>query len=62
MGFGGGVVDMTKADLVGGKNFKTMNSFIAMLTWRGGYLSKQISWSNMVRACTYVCIDLYVWG
>lgn len=48
MGFGGGVVDMTKADLVGGKGFKTMNGLIAMLAWRGGYLSKQLSLRNML--------------
>ena len=26
----------------------TFTGFLAMLAWRGGYLSKQLSWSNMM--------------
>jgi NADH dehydrogenase FAD-containing subunit len=48
MGFGGGVVDMTKTDVAGAKGFKTMNGLVAMLAWRGGYLSKQLSARNMI--------------
>lgn len=40
---------MSKADVMGGKGFTTMNKMIAVAAWRGGYLSKQLSWSNMVR-------------
>jgi hypothetical protein len=36
MGFGGGVIDMTKADVKGANGFKTMNGLVAMLAWRGG--------------------------
>ena len=47
MGFGGGVVDMSKADVGDGK-LPAMTGFLAMLAWRGGYLSKQLSWTNMM--------------
>ena len=49
MGTDGGVVDMTKADVTGGKgNGGTVSGFLAMVMWRGGYLSKQLSWQNMM--------------
>lgn len=49
MGLFGGVVDMTKADVVHTKGSgPTVTGFLAMLAWRGGYLSKQLSWQNMM--------------
>ena len=44
MGWGGGVVDTTK--VVSGA--PTMTGWAAFVAWRGAYLSKQLSWSNMM--------------
>jgi len=47
MGFGGGVADFTQSELPGLP--KTgVTGFAAFLAWRGTYLTKQLSWSNMV--------------
>lgn len=46
MGFGGGVTDLTNTDLPSPRT--TMSGFIAFLTWRTTYLTKQLSWSNMM--------------
>ena len=83
MGFGGGVVDLSKADVVGKAGLPnatacictctctctmpacltsrihpptagpTFTGFLAMLAWRGGYLSKQLSWTNMMLVPMY---------
>ena len=50
MGLSGGVVDMTKADVVGGGG-STFTGFAAMLAWKGGYLSKQVA-STPLSDCT----------
>jgi NADH dehydrogenase/NADH:ubiquinone reductase (non-electrogenic) len=47
MGRGGGVLDMTKADVANTKGGGPwLTGILAFLTWRGVYLSKQVSWSN----------------
>ena len=48
MGLRSGVVDMSKADLPGGGNAPPITGFLAMIAWKGGYMSKQLSWSNML--------------
>ena len=52
MGLWGGVVDTSKMDAVpaGAKSLTpgTISGFAAMLAWKGGYLSKQLSWQNML--------------
>jgi len=49
MGRGGGVLDMTKADVANTKGGgPVLTGLLAFLTWRGVYLSKQVSWSNAV--------------
>ena len=49
LGLLGGVVDMRKSDAAftdgGGP---TMTGLAAVLAWKGGYFSKQLSWSNMM--------------
>lgn len=46
MGFGSGVVDLTNTDLPSPK--MTIDGAAAFATWRATYLTKQLSWSNMV--------------
>lgn len=46
MGFGSGVVDLTNTDLPSPKT--TISGAAAFATWRTTYLTKQLSWSNMV--------------
>ena len=50
MGLGGGVVDMTKADVLPAwlpaRAAHKYKGFVAFLTWRMGYLSKQLSLKN----------------
>jgi NADH dehydrogenase FAD-containing subunit len=46
IGFGDAVTDLTDTDLPSPKT--TMSGFLAFLTWRGTYLTKQLSWSNMM--------------
>ena len=49
MGLGGGVVDMRRADAIGTSgDGPAVSGFAAFLAWRGGYLSKQLSWTNML--------------
>merc|ERR1719223_2120381 len=49
MGRGGGVLDMTTADVANTKGGGPwVTGMLAFLTWRGVYLSKQISWSNAI--------------
>lgn len=45
-GWGDGVTDLSNSDLPL-KNF-TMSGWAAFLTWRGTYITKQLSWSNSV--------------
>jgi NADH dehydrogenase FAD-containing subunit len=54
MGLAEGVVDLTKADVINtAGSGPTITGFVAMLTWKFGYLSKQLSWSNMVLVPMY---------
>mmetsp|Transcript_162 Transcript_162/g.178 ORF Transcript_162/g.178 Transcript_162/m.178 type:complete len:88 (+) Transcript_162:1-264(+) len=46
MGFGGGVGDLTNTDFPSPD--ATMSGLVAFLTWRTTYLTKQLSWSNMM--------------
>jgi NADH dehydrogenase FAD-containing subunit len=46
MGFGGGVSDMTNSDLPFPK--VTTSGFAAFLLWRSAYLTKQLSYTNMI--------------
>ncbi|GAX22180.1 hypothetical protein FisN_19Lh240 [Fistulifera solaris] len=46
MGFGGGVTDLTNTDLPSPKT--TMSGTAAFVTWRTTYLTKQLSWKNMM--------------
>lgn len=46
MGFGGGVMDLTNTDLPSPE--AKMSGLVAFLTWRTTYLTKQLSWSNMI--------------
>ena len=52
MGVWGGVVDTTNMAVVPGAvkqvTPRAVSGFAAMLTWKFGYLSKQISWTNMI--------------
>ena len=49
MGFGGGIIDITKADLVpGGIPGGYTSGLAAFMTWRLTYLTKQLSFTNMV--------------
>lgn len=45
MGFGRGIADLSKTDVPGAP---TISGFAAFVAWRGAYLSKQLSWSNMM--------------
>ena len=45
MGFGGGVLDNSKSEL---GPLPQMTGWAAFISWRGAYLSKQISWANML--------------
>lgn len=48
MGRGGAVMDMSHADVMKTKGGgPTLKGLMAFLTWRGVYLSKQLSWSNV---------------
>lgn len=48
MGRGGGIVDLTRADVLGTSGWgPTVRGILAFLTWRTVYLSKQLSWSNI---------------
>jgi len=51
MGFGGGVADLTKSELPLPKTGFT--GFAAFVAWRGTYLTKQLSWSNMILVPMY---------
>jgi len=46
MGFGGGVSDMTKSDIPGPK--VALSGTAAFLMWRSVYLTKQLSYTNMI--------------
>jgi NADH dehydrogenase/NADH:ubiquinone reductase (non-electrogenic) len=46
IGFGDAVTDLTNTDLPSPRT--TMSGWAAFLTWRGVYLTKQLSWSNMM--------------
>ena len=46
MGFGSGVVDLTNSDLPSPKT--TISGAAAFATWRATYLTKQLSWTNMI--------------
>lgn len=53
MGFGDGIVDMSRADVpgfeFGDRVYKpSMRGYFAMAAWRGGYLLKQLSYRNMM--------------
>ena len=52
-GFGDGVVDLTHADVTKGFFSARIRGFMAMLVWRYGYLSKQLSWTNMILVPMY---------
>lgn len=45
MGFGRGIADLSRTDLPGAP---TISGFAAFVAWRGAYLSKQLSWANMI--------------
>jgi len=47
MGWGSAVVDQTDSDLPFPKGTR-MTGVAAMVVWRGGYFTKQLSWSNMM--------------
>lgn len=52
MGTWGGVVDTTNSDAIDklipkALTGSTISGFAAMLAWKGGYMSKQLSWTNM---------------
>jgi NADH dehydrogenase FAD-containing subunit len=48
MGRRDGVLDLTRADVLGTTGCgPTMRGFFALLTWRGVYVSKQLSWQNV---------------
>jgi len=46
MGFGGGVADMSKTDLPFPKT--KISGLAAFIMWRATYMTKQLSWSNMM--------------
>ena len=49
MGLFGGVTDLSKAEAFGtAGGGPTISGFAAMVVWRAGYLSKQLSWQNMI--------------
>ena len=47
MGFGDGIVDLGKADVPKKVAQRSLRGFLAMVAWRGGYLTKQLSWRNL---------------
>jgi len=49
MGFGRGIVDASKT----GTGAPQLTGFAAFVSWRGAYLSKQLSWSNMLLVPMY---------
>ena len=46
MGFGNGIADLSKSNL--GVPRLSITGFAAFISWRGAYLSKQLSWQNMI--------------
>lgn len=46
MGFGGGIADVSKNEV--GMPQLSLTGIAAFISWRGAYLSKQLSWSNMI--------------
>mmetsp|Transcript_8731 Transcript_8731/g.36121 ORF Transcript_8731/g.36121 Transcript_8731/m.36121 type:complete len:101 (+) Transcript_8731:1651-1953(+) len=51
MGMWRGVADFSKTELLGDDvdtKDLTLSGFAAFVAWRGAYLSKQLSWANML--------------